>query len=74
MNEGIVMTNITLETCNENSACRKAAVRAYEELRDRGIIDAEAFDAAVRVFQHHHPAELPRQARYIVADWIAPDA
>ena len=68
------MTNLTFNDCSETSACRQAAVRAYEELRNNGVIDQDAFNAAVRVFQHHHPAELPRQARFIVADWIAPDA
>ena len=71
---GFTMDAFTIESCEETSACRQAAVRAYEELRDRGVIDHDAFDAAVRVFQHHHPAELPRKARFIVADWIAPDA
>ena len=49
-------------------------MRAYQELRDRGLIDPDAFEAAVRVFRHHHPETRTGDARLVVADWIAPDA
>jgi hypothetical protein len=68
------MLGIPVEFCSEGSVCRRAAVRAYEALRARGIIDPHAFDAAVTVFRHHHPDSQPLLARYIVAEWIAPDA
>lgn len=55
-------------------ACRVAAQRAYRELRDHGIRDEHAFGAAVRLFQHHFPATPSRDAKYIVAGWLAPDA
>jgi hypothetical protein len=68
------MQRIPVELCGEGSACRQAAVRAYEALRASGVIDPHAFDAAVTVFRYHHPDALPLQARHIVAEWIAPDA
>ncbi|MBI1181624.1 MAG: hypothetical protein GC201_13815 [Alphaproteobacteria bacterium] len=68
------MKGIPVEFCGEGSACREAALRAYRSLRDSGVIDRHAFEAAVRVFRHHHPETYPLQARHIVAEWIAPDA
>jgi hypothetical protein len=68
------MKGIPVEMCGESAACRQAATRAYQALRDSGVIDQHAFEAAVRVFRHHHPDTYPRQARHIVAEWIAPDA
>lgn len=65
---------IQAEICREGSACREAATRAYAALRESGVIDPRAFEAAVTVYRYHHP-EAPRlQARHIVAEWLAPDA
>ncbi|MEN3951399.1 hypothetical protein [Iodidimonas sp. SYSU 1G8] len=59
---------------NASCICQNAAIRAYEGLRERGVRDLHAFDAAVTVFRHHHPEVRPEQARHAVAEWIAPDA
>ncbi len=67
------MIGIPVEFCGEGAPCRDAAMRAYEALRAGGVLDPHAFEAAVTIFRHHHPDALPRQARYIVAEWIAPD-
>ncbi len=67
------MLGIPVELCGEGSACRDAAVRAYAALRASGVIDPRAFEAAVTVYRYHHPEALPRQARHIVAEWLAPD-
>jgi hypothetical protein len=68
------MATQQLPNCSSGDACRTAALRAYRELRDRGLIDPDAFEAAVRVFQYHHPSMLRGDAKLVVADWIAPDA
>ena len=60
--------------CGESGACRMAATRAYEELRSHGVRDRDAFNAAVRVFRHHHPNAPFREANFTVADWLAPEA
>ena len=68
------MTEFSAETCGDGSACREAALRAYAGLRASGVVDPRAFEAAVTVYRHHHPESLPRQARHIVAEWLAPEA
>ena len=51
--------------------CRTATTRAYRELRQRCVPDPAAFEAAVTVYCCHHPETAPRQAKWIVADWIS---
>jgi hypothetical protein len=68
------MKDISAETYLEGSACREAALRAYAGLRASGVVDLRAFEAAVTVYRHHHPESPPRQARHVVAEWLAPDA
>ena len=50
--------------------CKRAALRAYRELRARGSADPAAFDAAVAVYRHYHPETAPRESNYIVANWL----
>lgn len=59
--------------CGESGACKVAAIRAYRELRTHGVVDRDAFRAAVRVFRHHHPETPHRDANFAVADWLAPE-
>lgn len=59
--------------CGDVGACQSAAMRAYGELRGHGVRDRDAFNAAVRVFRHHHPETPFHEANYVVADWLAPD-
>ena len=68
------MEQVSVDMCGQNAACRAATVRAYSELRETGVVDKDAFYAAVRVFNYHHPKVRQNQACNIVADWIAPDA
>ncbi|TVR97563.1 MAG: hypothetical protein EA406_09320 [Rhodospirillales bacterium] len=49
---------------------RDASVRAYAELRRRGRPDPAAFEAAVSVLRCRCPEVAPREARFLVADWI----
>ena len=59
--------------CGQTAACKTASVRAYNELRTRGILDRDAFKAAVRVFRHHHPDTPFNEANFAVAEWLAPE-
>ena len=68
------MTMTNLQACTDDATCRMAATRAYAELRENGVGDQHAFGAAVRVFQYHHPEAAKRDATYIVADWLDPEA
>lgn len=57
----------------EGSCCRPAVARAYREMRDRGEPESYAFDAALVVFQWHHPGTDIDHARAIVGAWVSPD-
>ncbi len=50
---------------------RSAAVRAYGEMRARGLSDPRAFQTAVAVFHLQHPEVPSDDARFFVADWIS---
>lgn len=49
---------------------RDASLRAYAELRRRGQPDPSAFEAAVTVLRCRYPQVAPKEARFMVADWI----
>ena len=53
--------------------CRNAATKAYDELRKRGESDGDAYDAAVRIYRHHHPESARIEAYQVVADWLEYD-
>lgn len=53
------------------SRCRIAATRAYRELRQRGVPDRPAFEAAVTLYRCHHPEIKDGEAKWIVAEWIS---
>ena len=61
-------------TCQADAQCRTATTRAYSEMIASGARDPHAFNAAVRVFQFHHPDARARDAQYIVADWLDPES
>ena len=50
--------------------CRTAATRAYRELRQRGVPDRPAFEAAVTLYRYHHPETARGEAKWLVAEWI----
>jgi hypothetical protein len=68
------MTISEYADCLVDAPCRVATTRAYEGLKNSGVQDPRAFGAAVRVFQHHHPEAPARDAHFIVADWLDPEA
>ncbi len=51
-------------------SCKTAVLNAYRNLRETGLDDAYSFQAAVRVYRHHHPEIGQADANYRVADWI----
>ena len=57
--------------------CQSAVIRAYDNLRNSGVKDQQAFLAAARLYRTHHPEADMDSARLRVANWIydrAPDA
>lgn len=50
--------------------CRIATTKAYDELRKLGENEGDAYDAAVRIYRHHHPEHPRIQAYETVADWL----
>lgn len=68
------MVGISVETRGGASACREAATRAYAALRESGVVDPRAFEAAVTVYRYHNPDAQPYHARHVVAEWLAPEA
>ena len=48
-------------------------MRAYNELRTRGINEVSAFDASVMVYKHYHPGCETDRARDLIAHWIEED-
>ena len=55
-------------------ACRRAVTRAYYEMRASVATRAEAMDAAVRVYNYHHPGFPPAEAIAIIRRWLEPNA
>ena len=51
--------------------CRSAVTRAYHDLRSRGVPDTHCLDAALAVYQWHHPESQPISAAAIVGSWVA---
>lgn len=50
---------------------RRATLRAYGEMKQRGVPEARAFETAIRVFHHRLPEVPTDDARFLVADWIS---
>jgi hypothetical protein len=50
---------------------RSAILRAYGEMKARGVSEARAFETATRVFHHRLPEVPSEDAKFVVADWIS---
>jgi hypothetical protein len=50
--------------------CYAATTKAYDELRKLGKSEGNAYDAAVRIYRHHHPEQPRIEAYRVVADWL----
>ncbi len=57
--------------CYDADGCRAAVARAYRELRQCGVADRWAFEAATTVYRYHHPETEPGRLPSIVADCLA---
>jgi hypothetical protein len=49
---------------------RLAVQRAFRELRECGMAETSAYDAAATVFRLHHPDCSAREARFQIAEWL----
>lgn len=54
----------------DGRCCRAAVQRAYRELREKQQSATRAFDAALTVYQWHHPKVPMAEALAVVADWV----
>lgn len=50
--------------------CRTAVTRAYREMRACGVPDPHCLDAALAVYQWHHPEAQAASAAAIVGSWV----
>jgi hypothetical protein len=54
-------------------ACRAAVTRAFEGMTRSGAPYDSAFDAALRVFRHHHPEHTVGVGE-LVERWLSPES
>lgn len=59
-----------LPAAGSGDCCRSAVTRAYREMRSRGVPDAHCLDAALAVYQWHHPESESVSAAAIVGSWV----
>lgn len=58
--------------CGPNGeCCRPVVLRAYRGMRDAGLPESHALQAAVTVFLWHHPETPAAHAEAIVGDWVS---
>ncbi|AQS87256.1 hypothetical protein AA101099_1202 [Neoasaia chiangmaiensis NBRC 101099] len=50
--------------------CERAVVTAYQELREVGQPDMQAFGACTTLYRIHHPEASLSEARRLVSEWI----
>ncbi|GBQ16226.1 hypothetical protein [Swaminathania salitolerans] len=50
--------------------CERAVITAYEELREVGQPDIQAFTACTTLYRIHHPEASLNEARRLVSEWI----
>ncbi|MCB1531405.1 MAG: hypothetical protein KDJ35_00910 [Alphaproteobacteria bacterium] len=63
--------NIPVQKGVKNAAdckCYGAVMRTYKSMSDEP--EHIAFDAALRVFRHHHPADSKADAKLTVESWL----
>lgn len=59
-----------LDTRHIGRKCERAVITAYQELKENGHDDMEAFTACTSLYRIYHPeASLP-EARLLVSEWI----
>ena len=48
-------------------------MRAYRELREKGVTDEDAFESVTRIHRYYHPAASPQQSRFTISAWLDPE-
>ncbi|WP_215746029.1 MULTISPECIES: hypothetical protein [Gluconobacter] len=61
---------MSIETRRIGRKCERAVVTAYQELREVGQPDMQAFAACTTLYRIHHPESSVKEARRLVAEWI----
>ena len=61
---------MSIETSRIGRKCERAVVTAYQELREVGQPDIQAFAACTTLYRIHHPESSITEARRLVAEWI----
>jgi len=62
--------SVTAEFSRIARKCERAVVTAYQELRDVGQPDIQAFSACTTLYRIHHPESSMAEARRLVSEWI----
>lgn len=53
----------------ERCRCKNIVLNAYGELREHGMSDREAIQAAARILRYHHPSPS-LEAKTVVECWV----
>ena len=61
---------MNLDTRRIGRKCERAVVTAYQELREVGQPDMQAFAACTTLYRIHHPEASLNEARRLVSEWI----
>ena len=66
----VLTATLDLSSICAGDCCEQAVKRAYREMKEQGLPDQFAFDAARKVFAWHHPEIAAVQAEGIVSLWV----
>lgn len=61
---------MSVDTNRIGRKCERAVITAYQELRDVGQPDMQAFSACTTLYRIHHPEASISEARRLVSEWI----
>nr|WP_252349627.1 hypothetical protein [Acidomonas methanolica] len=64
------MPSVTVDPRRIGRNCERAVVTAYQELREVGQPDYQAFAACTTLYRIHHPEASLNEARRLVSEWI----
>lgn len=62
--------DLAAATDADRCRCKGATLKAYAGMLDSGANEAEAVDAAWRVYRFHHPEDSYYRSRLTVERWI----
>ncbi|QHI95630.1 hypothetical protein GT348_04540 [Aristophania vespae] len=61
---------MTIDTRYIGRKCERAVITAYQELKDMGQDDMQAFTACTTLYRIYHPESSLPEARLLVSEWI----